>query len=224
MPPNREAVTNCLPVSFRKIAMPARSAISVLLAITACFTLTGCGPGPITGLRTHVGCPWCAPNRQVREGQRSTGKSFYGDIWKSCWMADNGQEYDPEQVAQQVWNYLKTTGDAAKIETARIQGACTHWMRIVSVNPVIVIRIPCQHPRFAGTSSLQSHGTKLPLELSFVPKEEMFFDEPMEWLSPDLKKGPIKLSFSDQGIAEIPLPSGKLRLSRNADRCQITRE
>src|SRR5436190_24084821 len=111
--------------------------------------LIGCGPSPLVKLRTHPGCPWCSPNRQVQEGRRSMGQSFYGDIWKDFWLDDAGKEYDPEAVSKKVWDYLKTTGDVAKVDEALQSGKCPAQMRIVSVNPIVVLVQPCQHKRFA---------------------------------------------------------------------------
>lgn len=188
------------------------------------MVLIGCGQRPLARLRTQAGCPWCAPHKQVQVGDRSQGKSFYGDIWKRFWIDDQGNEYDPEQVSQQVWTYLTQVGEAAKIDQTRKTGACSSQMRIVSVNPVVVLLEPCQHRRFDPSKGLVGHGTKLAQELAYTPDSDMYFDEPMQWLSPDLNTGPTLITFSPEGIATIPLKSGQLRLVREGERCKVTRE
>jgi hypothetical protein len=153
------------------------------------------------------------------------GRSFYGDIWKHFWLDHSGREYDPERVSERVWEYLKTTGDAAKIDSARIAGQCSPWMRIVAVDPIVVIQIPCQHKRFANSRVLLSHGTRSAQELSLGQTDgDFYFDEPMEWFSTDLKKGPTKISFSAEGVAEISLASGKLILTHEGEWCKVARQ
>ena len=175
-------------------------------------------------LKTLPGCPWCGPHQQVQVGDRSQGKSFYGDIWKSFWLDDKGNEYDPGQVSQQVWTYLTKVGEVAKIDQARKTGACSSEMRIVSVNPVVVLLEPCQHRRFDPAKGLVGHGKKLPQELAYTPSGDMYFDEPMQWLSPDLNTGPTTIKFSPDGVATIPLNSGQLRLVHDGEWCKVTRE
>lgn len=48
--------------------------------------------------------------------------------------------------------------------------------------------------------------------------------ENLQWFSPDMKQGPSPVTFSPQGVAEIPLPNGKLVLTRRGNACKITRE
>lgn len=152
------------------------------------------------------------------------GKSFYGDIWKDFWLGVSGEEYDPEVVSEQAWDYLKATGEVSKISQALQTGRCPAQMRIVSVSPIVVLIQPCQHKRFADQKVHVSHGTKSAQELSFVPDRDMYFDEPMLWLSPDLGKGPTAITFSATGTAEISLGSGKLKLVHEGDFCKISRE
>jgi len=187
-------------------------------------TLIGCGPGPLVRVRDHQGCPWCEPGKQTRLGLRSMGKSFYGDIWRERWVDPSRREYDPFQVSEQVWDYLRSTGDVARIEAALRAKKCSEWMRIVSVDPIIVIMIPCQHERFTASKVMTSHGTRMAMELAYTPTDLMYFSEPMRWLSPDLKQGPTVITFSDKGEAEIPLKNGKLKLVHEGERCKISRE
>lgn len=151
------------------------------------------------------------------------GQSAYGNIWKKFWRDASGREHDPERVAGQAWKYLQSTGDVAAIETARHAGECSPWMRIVCLDPIVVLQIPCQHKRFADTGQLQFHGTQSALELSFVPDTEMYFDESLSWSSPDLKQAPTQLTFTD-GVAEIPLANGKLILTQDGEWCKVRRE
>lgn len=152
------------------------------------------------------------------------GASFYGDIWKNFWLDSSGREHDPEKVSQQVWAFIQKNGDLARMEKDQEAGQCAPAMRIVSLNPTVVLMIPCQHKRFVGTGQHLAHGTRSALELSFVPDKEMYFDEPMEWLSPDLRIGRTKVTFSDLGEAEIGLKKGKLKLKRDGEWCVVSRE
>ena len=152
------------------------------------------------------------------------GQSFYGDIWKDFWLDDSGKEYDPEVVSKKVWDYLKTTGDVSKIDKALQSGKCPAQMRIVSLNPIVILVQPCQHKRFEHLKVHVSHGTKSAQELSFVPDRDMYFDEPMLWLSPDLKTGLTAITFSVAGTAEISLDKGKLKLVHEGDFCKVSRE
>ena len=152
------------------------------------------------------------------------GKSFYGDIWKPFWIDDRGREYDPEEVSKKVWAYLDEIGYTQEIDAGQRAGNCTPWMRIVSVEPVVILMIPCQHRRFAGTDVLVAHGTRSALELSFVSDLPLYFDEPMQWASPDLQQGPTTISFSEAGDAEIPLRKGKLTLHHEGESCLVHRE
>jgi hypothetical protein len=175
-------------------------------------------------MKTKVGCPWCSPNRQVQVGERSMGKTFYGDIWKSFWVDDSGQEYDPEEIGKQVWNYIATTSLAQSIENAKQPGQSCAQMQIIAVNPVIVLLYPSEHQRLQGVGQNLSNGTRHPLELAWTPDAAPIFAEPMQWLSPELKAGPTDIVFSDAGVAEILLKTGKIKLVHTEDRCQITRE
>jgi hypothetical protein len=152
------------------------------------------------------------------------GKSFYGDIWKEFWIDDSGQEYDPEKVGKDVWEYISTTRLAKSIDDAKRQGQASAQMRIVSVNPVIVLLFPSEHQRRSGVGENLSKGTRHPQELAWTPDSDPEFAEPMQWLSPDLKAGPTDITFSGTGEAEIPLKTGKIKLVHTAGQCRITRE
>lgn len=193
-------------------------------ALLLSVALVGCGRGPLLKLRTHKGCPWCSPTRQAQEGERSMGSSFYGDIWKNFWMDKDGDEHDPEAVGKEVWSYLKEIGYVSTIEDSIRQGRCSPAMRIVSVNPVIVVMQPCQHKRYEHLKVHLSHGIRHPFELTQIPDRDMYFDEPMQWFSPDLKTAPTEITFSKAGVAEITLPDGKLKLVHEGEWCKITRE
>jgi hypothetical protein len=82
--------------------------------------------------------------------------------------------------------------------------------RIVSINPTIVIVRPCRHREYTTYDHRGRGYTHLECAL--------------QWFSPDLKKGPIDIKFTEDGVAEIPLRKGKLRLVREDEICQVTRE
>lgn len=186
--------------------------------------LPGCGQRQLVRLETRKGCPWCGPNRQVQVGERSMGKSFYGDIWKEFWIDDSGREYDPAEAGQQVWDYIATTRLAKTIDDARQHNQACAQMQIIAVDPMIVLLYPSEHQRLRGVGQNLSMGTRHPMELASTPDRVPVFAEPMHWLSPELKTGPVEIRFSESGVAEIPLTAGKIRLVRAGDQCRITRE
>ncbi len=185
------------------------------------MALLGCGQKPLISLKTIAGCPWSAPHKQMQIGMRSQGQSFYGALYKNFWKADSGEEYDPEKVSQQVWAYLTKTGDVARITEEHKKGVCSSQMRIVSVDPVIVLIQPCQHKHFNGEGP---HGTRVVQELAYTSDRDMYFDEPMQWVSPDLSTGPNAIRFSPEGIATIPLENGQIKLVHEGEWCKVTRE
>lgn len=152
------------------------------------------------------------------------GKSFYGDIWREFWIDESGQEYDPEEIGKQVLEYIATTPLGKEIEDARQRRQATAQMRIVSVDPVIVLLYPSEYQRLQGVGQNLSMGTTHPVELAWTAKTDPEFAEPMQWLSPDLKAGPTDITFSETGEAAIPLARGKIKLVHTGDRCQISRE
>lgn len=188
--------------------------------------MSGCGPGPIKHLKTKPGYPWCAPGKQIQAGERSMGKSFYGDIWQRYWVDNKGKVHDPEKLGEKVWDYLKTTGDVARIDQLVKANQCTDQMRIVSINPVVVLTQPCQHKRFENTPGWTGHGTDLGIELAYAADDLMFFDEPIKWLSPDLKQPPKAITFNASGVAEISLGkgNGKLILTHEGEFLKVTRQ
>jgi hypothetical protein len=200
---------------------------SVRLCLSVmCFVLqfVGCGKGPLERLRSTPGCPWCEPGKQVQQGERKTGSTYYGSIHKVMWLDSNGREYDPEIVANKVFDFLKVTGDIKRIEDAANNLTCAPWMRIVSINPLVVIQIPCQHKRWVSGDGNSAHGTRMAKELSFTPKENMYYDEPMEWFSPTLNQRPTRIGFSEDGTAEIKLKKDKLVLAKSGEWCIVTRQ
>lgn len=204
--------------------MRRRSALFQLFTTATLTLVAGCGPRKLVRLKTKTGCPWCSPNQQVQVGERSMGKSFYGDIWREFWVDDNGQEYDPIEVGKQVWQYLEKIGYTRTIDLATRQGQGCAQMRIVSVNPVIVVLYPSEFQRLGGKGKNLSMGTRHPLELAWTSDAHPEFGAPMQWLSPDFKVGPTDIQFSGAGVAEIPLKIGKLKLVRDGDLCRIVRE
>jgi hypothetical protein len=174
---------------------------SVRLCLSVmCFVLqfVGCGKGPLERLRSTPGCPWCEPGKQVQQGERKTGSTYYGSIHKVMWLDSNGREYDPEIVANKVFDFLKVTGDIKRIEDA-----ANSWV--------------------SGDGN-SAHGTRMAKELSFTPKENMYYDEPMEWFSPTLNQRPTRIGFSEDGTAEIKLKKDKLVLAKSGEWCIVTRQ
>lgn len=152
------------------------------------------------------------------------GKSFYGDIWKFFWISDSGEEYDPEEISKQVWEYIATTDLAESIDIARQHEQPCAQMQIISVDPVVVLLYPSEHQRLQGVGQNLAMGTRVVQELAWTPNTDPVFAEPMQWLSPDLLTGPTDIEFSPDGVAEISLKSGKIKLVHAGDRCKFTRE
>ena len=207
-----------------------------LVDLLLCFSITGCGgAGPlrIRKKSTILG-PWCGPNKRVQFGDRVVGHVHDGPKLKTFLVDDEGQEYDPAKLAEQVWSYLERTGDAKKIKEAFAKEADYPRMTIVSIKPVVVIlgthqvdaavRKKSQDDyasmKQIGASAERSHW------LAFISSEHypLSYKEGLQWFSPDLKQRPAKLAFSAEGVAEVPVPNGKLKLIRNGDECQTARE
>jgi hypothetical protein len=167
--------------------------------------------------------PWCAPNQRTQFGKRVVGHVHDGDKWKDFLVDDQGKEHDPEIISDRAWSYLERTGDAKKIQNALGKDAQHSTMTLISINPVIVIL-----DRYLDASAL-----KVKRDFAYQrwywrsqvhPGGDPPFREGMRWFSPDLKQKPTDLAFSPNGLAEIPLPGGKLELVREGDACKTARK
>jgi hypothetical protein len=160
----------------------------------------------------------------VQVGERVVGHVGFGEKkWKEFLVDDTGREYDPERIADQAWSYLERTGAAKKIAEAFSKDAHVSTVTLVSISPVVLILETYQDATLL----------KRPREFAYNKwqwrAEVCAFRDPpfrkgLRWFSPDLKQRPTSVAFSDVGVAQIPLPNGKLKLIRDGDKCKSTRE
>jgi hypothetical protein len=204
--------------------MTCRPYLSVPLALVLCLSLAACGrPRPLLKTKIHGnGGPWCGPNQRVQLGQRVVGHVHDGDKWKIFLMDEKGKEYDPDKLAEQTWSYLERTGDAKRIKDACSKEGHYVSISIVALKPMVVILETHREddPRKQFSGALDRY--------YWVAQVSTLRDPPyrddLEWFSPDLKQRPTPLPFSADGVAEIALPDGKLKLIRNGHECQTARE
>jgi hypothetical protein len=194
----------------------------ILLDLLLCCAMTGCGTRPLVKTHLKVVGPWCAPNHRVQIGQRVVGHVHDGPKWKLFLVDDAGKEYDPDKLADQVWSYLERTGDAKKIEEAFSKEAYLSNITVVSVNPLVVILGTYQDPSWLKQERHAQQKWFWRSQVSSIGEPP--FREGLQWFSPELKRSPTHLDFSKEGVAEIPLPSGTLKLIRDGDKCKTTRE
>jgi hypothetical protein len=198
--------------------------LSVSLALVLCLSMASCGrPRPL--LKTKIrgnGGPWCAPNQRVQIGQRVVGHVHDGDKWKIFLMDDKGKEYDPDKLAEQTWSYLERTGDAKRIKDACSKAGHYVSLSIVALKPIVVILEMRREddPRKQLSGSLPRSNWVAQVSVLRDPP----YREDLEWFSPDLKQKPTPLSFSAEGVAEIALSDGRLKLIRNGQEFQTARE
>jgi hypothetical protein len=190
-----------------------------------CFSMTSCGrTGPlIISKKQPDYAPWCAPNRRVQIGQRVVGHVHDGAKHKEFLLDETGKEHDPDKIAEQVWAYLERTGDAKRIEDAFSKEASPSLMPVVSINPVVVILETYPDASWQNKNREFSH-QKWYWRAQIQPNSNPQFRKRLQWFCPELKQRPTDLVFSEAGVAEIPLPNGKLKLVREGDRCKTTRE
>lgn len=196
-----------------------------VLDILLCLPITGCGGrGPLTfGMHPTPFAPWCAPDRRVKIGQRVVGHVADGPKYKDFLVDDRQKEYDPEDIADRAWSYLERTGDATRIEKALAREGCQTTMSIVSINPVVVVLSAYHDPAWLKQNRDFAY-QRWYWRAQIQPNSNPRFRERLQWFSPDLKQAPTDLAFSAAGVAEIPLPEGKLKLVRQNDQCATTRE
>ncbi len=194
---------------------------SMLFSLVA----SGCSPSTPLKMRRDSGerGPWCAPNQRVQIGQRVVGKVGWGeDKWKDFLLDDAGEEYDPEDLSEEVWSYLESTGDADKIMRDYHENGRLTVMTVVALKPLVVVMETRQLPKGANRSIASPERTYWLAAISSV-RGQPDSGEVMRWCSPDLKTSPTELLFSPDGVAEISLTDGKLRFVREGDVCQTTR-
>ncbi len=190
---------------------------------------TGCArPAPLHfPKRPRPFAPWCGPQERVRIGQRVVGHVHDGNKYADFLVDAKGREHDPEQIANRAWAYLERTGDARTIKEALLKHADQTVMSIVAIEPVIVIM-----DQYHDASSVvanpdhvsQGWYWRAQIQPNSDPRSGGQGQGRLFWFSPDLKQRPKELTFSDQGVAEIALPNGKLILVREGDTCKSTRE
>lgn len=192
----------------------------MLLAVVVC--LGGCAKTPLK-IRKDSGTvgPWCGPNQRAQLGMRVVGKVGWGtDKWKTFLVDDTGKEYDPDDLKEEVWSYLERTGDAKRLMAIHTQERAYPLMTVVALKPLVV------------TMEMKSDTTppkrRYPWErfhwLSTISVERRpEYQENMRWFSPDLGQRPTPLRFV-AGVATIPLPKGRLLLSREGEKCKTERE
>jgi hypothetical protein len=197
-----------------------------LLAWLAIFALAGCRQAAPLKMRKDSGTlgPWCAASTRVQIGQRVVGTVGWGEKkWKDFLLDDAGKEHDPHVIADRVWSYLERTGDAAGIMNAYHKDGRLTRMTVVTLNPVVVVMESRPLPAGANRSLAAPERSYWVAQVSSL-RSHPDYREDMRWFSPDLKQSPTPLHFSQNGVAEITLPQGKLHLVRNGDECTTTRE
>jgi hypothetical protein len=142
--------------------------------------------------------------------------------WKLFLVDPAGKEYDPEKLADRVWSYLEKTGDAKAFKEAYSNDGFYFRMIIVSINPVVVIVET--HQDTASRKQVGSVPDRYYWVAQVYALRDLIYTDGLRWFSPDLKQRPVALPFSEAGVAEIPLPDGKMTLVRDGDKCKTTRE
>lgn len=196
------------------------------LGLGTWMIMAGCGPsGPLViSPKQPEYAPWCGPHQRVKVGERVVGYVNEGPKHKSFLVDDAGREHDPEKIAQRVWAYLERTGDARKIKDAFVSQGRVTTMPVVSLNPLVVMLETYMEPSWQNQNRDCGHNDwywTAQIQPNSNPRHSA---SEVRWCSPELKQGPTKLTFSEDGVAEIRLPSGKIRLIRNGAMCRTERE
>jgi hypothetical protein len=153
---------------------------------------------------------------------RVVGKAGIENKWQNFLVDETGKEYDPEDIAELVWSYLERTGDAQTMDEAFRKDGQFPIMTVVAIKPLVVILEPNQNTALQkqlGGSLKRYHRLH-----SVYTERHPQFKEGLQWFSPDLEQRLIALIFSQDGVAEIKLKAGKLKLIRESDKCNVTRE
>jgi hypothetical protein len=210
---------------LERIVMSSKP-VRIALHLLVCCSTAGCyGSGPLVMRKDRANlAPWCGPNRRVEIGARVVGHVGFGEKrWKEWLVDDKGKEHDPEEIADGAWSYLERTGDAKRIEDAFSKDAYQATMTLVSINPVVVILDTFQDAAaLKPTPGFAYEKWHWRAQVSAI--RDPPFRDGLRWFSPDLKQRPTQLAFSADGVAEIRLPKGKLKLIRHGDKCETTRE
>lgn len=194
-------------------------------AFLSCLSILSCSRTEPLVFRDNpeIMGPWCAANQRVKIGKRVVGRVHEGDKWKDFLVDDSDNEYDPDQLAEQVWEYLEGTGDAESLKDGFSKDGSLPRLSIISLKPIVVILEPEWNltlKKQLGNSLERYHW----LSLVSIYRQSPSFHEDMQWFSPELKQRPIKLSFSGDTAVEILISNGRLRLVRDGSVCRITRE
>jgi hypothetical protein len=194
-----------------------------LAALLFCLAL-GCGNGggssPAAKKNKTTG-PWCAAHQRIKIIDHIIGHDQVGNKYKELFVDDEGQEHDPEKLADQAWGYLEATGDARKIKQAFSDGQSPDLV-IVAIKPLIVI-LGTHQDANASKKVGDSPGRWYWLG-QVATRGDPAYQKDLQWFSPDLKQKPTKLVFSLGGVAEIPLGNGTLKLTHTGEKCKTERE
>lgn len=170
--------------------------------------------------------PWVGPNLRAVQERRVPG--FFDEYKPSDfrWVGPDGKVFARLDVARQAGSYLLDTevGRALKPESGQFP-----WMTIVSVDPTVVLMVPVNMEQVKLGDLLGR--TRQIEELPMVPGGAIhcdygtttFHNPGIRWFSPDLKRPPTDLKFSE-GVGEIPLPDGKLEVRWQGQVCKIIRK
>lgn len=210
--------------------MAVRRRVCVTVAAIFGCAFVGCGKSRLKFIKTDERCPWSAAGVRARVGKRTVGQTYYGPISAEYWVDQFENEHQCEKIQKQVWALMEKYNVAVSVPPGTQKVPCAYWATVVAIDPLVVLLQPCQHKHFVDANGrplskndhVIPHGTHCTMEVR--SGVEVFFDPATQWFSPDLKRGPTAIEFSEQGTGEIPLPKGKLRLVRDGEKCKILRE
>lgn len=212
--------------SWRELVkLDGLSLFRILVLVALFISISGCGSQAPLKIKPHLNDkgPWCAPKQRVQIGDRVVGKVGWGENkYKNFLVDDEGIEYDPDKIADQAWSYLERTGDARSIEQAFAKDGYLPRMIAVSLKPLVVI----VQPRW-NTHQLKTAGPKLERyswTSTIGSACDSEYSTGMQWFSPDLDQKITNLTFSEDGVAEIKLKSGRLTLIHDGKQYKTTRD
>ncbi len=197
----------------------------ILVLVPFFISIVGCGSNAPLKIEPHLNDkgPWCAPKQRVQIGERVVGKVGWGENkYKNFLVDDEGKEYDTDKIADQCWSYLERTGEARNIEQAFAKDGYLPRMIAVSLKPLVVI----VQPRW-NTHQLKTAGPKLERynwTSTIGSACDSEYSAGMQWFSPDLEQKITNLTFSEDGVAEIKLKSGRLSLIHDGKQYKTTRD
>ena len=171
--------------------------------------------------------PWVAPGRQAVE-KRKEHSGWNNSTYESVWIDASGKSLRDYDVMRQVETYYLKIGYTAKVSDDLANGKHVPSAIVVSIDPIVVILSP---PNLAqvkmgalvrGTGGVNYSNSKNGGTL--MTGSKWFYNDGLQWLSPDLNQEATEIEFTKAGTAEIPLPKGKLKLVREGEIFKVTRE